>query len=642
MSQLLVPLRGALFLHNSIFYDRSVEPLTLLRHGSRLYNGNYAGWNGRHGLRSFSQGTRELIEKFSVRSEENICDGGQLDTIPHVLTLREYPKEKLSGKVVLVRFDSTLLLGEPLDLKISSVNEALFTIKYLYDAGAKVLLVSNWNSPNNPMFLSAKSVADYLSSLLQLKVVPTNCISGYMQSRVQDEADILLFENLSKFREELANCFVFAEKLSSGVDIFVNDAFSQSHKILASNVGVTRFCAASVAGFQFEKDLFRLIEATMSKETPNVAIIGGGNILDKAPALHFLASICDGLVFVGLMAFQIMHALGQPVPLNLVERSTTKDSLKIIQLAQTRNIPVLVPKDFWCSSGSFPKHLDLFPAHGIPEGWSPVGLGPVSLDEIACLLSKCKKILWIGPVKFQTSEEDTHGASKLAMMLTELGKDVCSVSVVGNAACNIIMKTSRCPSLYNIIENASVVWEFLKGRKLPGVTALDRAYPFDIDWDTILYDPTQPLIVDIGSGNGLFILGMARKQKQFNYLGLEINDKLVRRCLNSVRTYGLKNVYFIATNATSTFRSIVSSYPGKLILASVQVFLQSDIEAVALRMKEQFLIYGKGKLAIVEDDMKVGQGGWLEENPFGVWSDWERHVIDRGDPMYRLMISKVD
>ncbi|XP_019052976.1 PREDICTED: phosphoglycerate kinase-like isoform X4 [Nelumbo nucifera] len=591
MSQLLVPLRGALFLHNSIFYDRSVEPLTLLRHGSRLYNGNYAGWNGRHGLRSFSQGTRELIEKFSVRSEENICDGGQLDTIPHVLTLREYPKEKLSGKVVLVRFDSTLLLGEPLDLKISSVNEALFTIKYLYDAGAKVLLVSNWNSPNNPMFLSAKSVADYLSSLLQLKVVPTNCISGYMQSRVQDEADILLFENLSKFREELANCFVFAEKLSSGVDIFVNDAFSQSHKILASNVGVTRFCAASVAGFQFEKDLFRLIEATMSKETPNVAIIGGGNILDKAPALHFLASICDGLVFVGLMAFQIMHALGQPVPLNLVERSTTKDSLKIIQLAQTRNIPVLVPKDFWCSSGSFPKHLDLFPAHGIPEGWSPVGLGPVSLDEIACLLSKCK------------------------------------------------------------------------------------AYPFDIDWDTILYDPTQPLIVDIGSGNGLFILGMARKQKQFNYLGLEINDKLVRRCLNSVRTYGLKNVYFIATNATSTFRSIVSSYPGKLILASVQcpnpdfnkpehrwrmlqrslieaiadllvsngkVFLQSDIEAVALRMKEQFLIYGKGKLAIVEDDMKVGQGGWLEENPFGVWSDWERHVIDRGDPMYRLMISKVD
>ena len=78
------------------------------------------------------------------------------------------------------------------------------------------------------------------------------------------------------------------------------------------------------------------------------------------------------------------------------------------------------------------------------------------------------------------------------------------------------------------------------------------------------------------------------------------------------------------------------------LFLEIQVFLQSDIEAVAVRMEGQFLQYGKGKLAIIQDhsDVNIGQGRWLKENPFGVRSDWEQHVIDRGDSMYRLMLSK--
>lgn len=131
--------------------------------------------------------------------------------------------------------------------------------------------------------------------------------------------------------------------------------------------------------------------------------------------------------------------------------------------------------------------------------------------------------------------------------------------------------------------------------------------------------------------------------------------------------------YFIATNATSTFHSIVSNYPGEVILVSIQcpnpdfnkpehrwrmlqkslveavadllipsgkVFLQSDIKAVAVRMKEQFLRYGKGKLSILQAQDTSTNGGWLEENPFGIRSDWEQHVLDRGAPMYRLMLLK--
>lgn len=164
---------------------------------------------------------------------------------------------------------------------------------------------------------------------------------------------------------------------------------------------------------------------------------------------------------------------------------------------------------------------------------------------------------------------------------------------------------------------------------------------------------------------------MAKRWKHLNYLGIEINDKLVRRCQRSVFESDIENVYFISTNATSSFRSIISSYPGALVLASIQcpnpdfdreehrwrmirrilveaivdllatngkIFLQSDVEAVALRMKEQFTVYSKGKLAFDG----VDDGGWLQENPFGVRSDWEQHVIDRGGRMYRMLFRKVE
>ncbi|KAK9920965.1 hypothetical protein M0R45_029499 [Rubus argutus] len=569
--------------------------------------------------------------------------GGELDALPHVQTLEKFPKEELVEKVVL--------------------------------SGAKVILVSDWSVKTNPRVFAAESVADFLSSILEYKVVPIQCISHNMVSKTEgfEKADILLLENLSEFRGEVANCVKFARVLSSGVDIFVNDYFSRSHKILASTCGVARFCYACLAGFHFEESLYQLRRLAETNTKPYVAIIGGSNLFDKAAALHTLASRCDGLVFVGMMSFQIMHALQLSVPLNLVEHGALKEASDIVHFAHNRNVQILYPKDFWCKNDRLSNKLEIFPAHGIPDGWIPIDIGPVSLDEINSILTKCKKVTWIGPVKFY-SNNDTNGASKVAQMLNQTSQRNSNITVVGNMACEAMVKESNSTFHFNMIENASVVWEFLKGRKLPGIMALDRAYPFDVDWNAVYSDPAQPLVVDIGSGNGMFLFGMAKTRTDLNFLGLEINKKLVKRCLDSTLQCGLRNGYFIATNATSTFRSIISSYPGKLVLVSVQcpnpdfnepehrwrmlqrslveavadlltadgkVFLQSDIEAVSVSMKEQFLRHGKGKLTVVfEKSYAITNQGWLKDNPFGVRSDWEQHVLDRGNPMYRLMLCK--
>ncbi|KAM5559759.1 phosphoglycerate kinase [Rosa sericea] len=598
--------------------------------------------------------------------------GGELDALPHLQTLRKFPREELVEKVVLVRFDSTLLLQEQ-EQRFQC--NAVFTIKYLQQSGAKVVLVSDWSAKTNPKVFAAQSVADLLSSVLDYKVVPVQCISHNMVSKTEgfEEADILLLENLSDFRGEVANCSKFAQVLSSGVDIFVNDYFSRSHKILASTCGVARFCYACLAGFHFDECLYHLRRLAETSTKPYVAIIGGSNLTDKAAAVHTLASICDRLVFVGMMSFQIMHALGLYVPLNLVEHGALKEALDIVQFAHNRSVQILYPKDFWCKNDRHPKQLEIYPAHAIPDGWVPVDIGPVSLDGINSILTKCKKVTWIGPVKFHTNS-GTKGASKVAQLLNQLSRGNSNITVIGNMACQAMVKESNSIFHFNMLENASVVWEFLKGRKLSGIMALDRAFPFDIDWKAAYSDPAQPLVVDIGSGNGMFLFGMAKTRKDLNFLGLEINKKLVKRCLDSSHQYGIRNGYFIATNATSTFRSIVSSYPGKLALVSIQcpnpdfnepehrwrmlqrslveavadlltvdgkVFLQSDIEVVSVRMKEQFLRYGKGKLTIVhEQSYAINNEGWLKDNPFGVRSDWEQHVLDRGAPMYRLMLCK--
>ncbi|XP_049360783.1 phosphoglycerate kinase, cytosolic-like [Solanum verrucosum] len=610
----------------------------------------------------------------SFREEAEACDGRDSDILPHVQTLRNFPKEELFGKVVMVRLDLTILLREHKKQQ-SPAACIISTIKYLHKAGAKLILISNWSVRADLQLLKLEYVAEFLSSELEQKVIPVEFGSGFEQSLMEDrhKSDIHLLENLSHFKQEQANSSEFSRRLSSGVDIFVNDTFFQSHKILASNVGITGFCYASIAGFHFDEQMSQLKKIIEMNKWPYFAIVGG-NLAGKAAALLFLASRCDGLVFVGDAAFQIMHAFGLPVPMESVEQESLEAAHVLVEAAKARGVQIILPKDFWCLNDYYPSQMKIFPANHIMDGWKPVDVGPNTLEEMISVLSRCKKILWIGAVKFSSSHQESAGASNLAAMLYKLSQKNCDLIVVGKQACETIVgKSSHVTA--DMIENASIVSEFLKGRKLHGLLALDRAYPFELNWDALYANTTLPLVVDVGSGNGLFLTRMAKMRKDWNFLGLERNEKLVRRCLDHVSQSGMTNGYFIATNATSTFRSIVSSYPGDLVLVSIQcpnpdfnktehrwrmvqrslveaiadlvapdgkVFLQSDVKEVGVRMKKEFMKYGKGKLTVMHDleDITSHQDGWLNENPFGIRSDWEQHVIERGAPMYRLLLLK--
>ncbi|XP_066374663.1 uncharacterized protein [Miscanthus floridulus] len=610
----------------------------------------------------------------------------------HVQSLRDFPTEKLSGEVVVVRLDSSLILGH-LGPCTSSLERALLTIKYLCKARAKVVIATSWDTifqSDNPVIESVGSFAvyyvsiaergiiplpllglhEYLSSLLQVEVIPVDGELGLTSFKQEEWAQnsIILFENLLNFRGEVANCKDFSQKLASGATIFVNDSFSLSHKILASTVGITCFCYASLAGFHFEEELMQLIKIMDTTRRPYIAIIGGSNFLRKAPALQMLTSLCDGLFFVGKLSFQIMNGLGMTVPSQFIERNAVKEVLQIIQVARDRNVPIYYPTDLWCLKNDGSKTLGVISSNGQLAGWTPVDIGPSTLEKISSIIPSYEKILWIGPTNYDLTETFSVGGTQLGEILEKASSDSCDVVLVGSAACKAIKRKTDSSSQYTEFQNATVVWEFLKGRILPGIAALDKCYPYRIPWSTVFCEPTLPLVVDIGSGNGLFLFQMAKSCESSNFLGLEMNEKLVIKCLQGMASDEKRNLYFVSTNATSTFRSIVSSYPGQLTLVTIQcpnpdfnkeqnrwrmvrrmlveavvdllhtngqVYLQSDVESVLLVMKEQFLSYSKGQL--VTD----GDGDHRIDNPFGVVSDWERHVLARGAPMYRTMLKKI-
>ncbi|CAI0471407.1 unnamed protein product [Linum tenue] len=481
MDRTVNPVQAPAFLNGSVFYGcpspilRWAHPKCRSCFGKRLELTRRRLFAAR-GARLYLRGDLvavDRVKKSSIEYETGYLCEGKSENFPHIQTLKNFPKEELS-------------------------------VQYLLATAEKVILVSDWKREVSSKLLDSQSVSDILSSLLRRKVVSLKCLSCGVpfKRELLEEADIFLLENLSGFRKEVANCPEFSELLSSEVDVFVNDSFSLSHRVLASTVGISRFSPACVAGFQFEESLRELKRVLNTDKRPYIAIIGGANIHGKAAALKRLVSECDGVVFVGMMSLQIMHALEYSIPSTLLEPGSSDAAVEVIQSARYRKIPIITPKDFWCINDSPGYQIEVIPAHRLGEGWVPVDLGPRSLDEMDSLLSSCKKVIWIGPVKFKSSHSSicTDGASQVAQIVDRLAQRNCEIAVVGNKACSAMIKESRSSASCSVIENASVVWEVLKGRKLPGLLALDRAFPFKIDWRMAYRNPAQPLVVDIGSG----------------------------------------------------------------------------------------------------------------------------------------------
>ncbi len=386
----------------------------------------------------------------------------------------------LRGKKVLVRVDFNVPLTP--DLKVADdtrIVESLPTIRKILTDGGAVILMSHLGRPKgkpNPEF-SLKPAADHLSILLNkpVKFAP-DCIGREAKALVDklQPGEILLLENLRFHPQEEANDPGFAKELASFGDIYVNDAFGTAHRAHASTEGITRFLKPSVAGYLMRKEIEYLGRAVANPARPYVAILGGAKISGKIDVIENLMPKIDVLIIGGGMAFTFFQAQGFEIGDSLVEQEKVALAKKILEDCKAKNMRLILPVD--CVIGD---RLDndaqrkVVPVSKIPVGWRGLDIGPESVKIIGMELRRAKTVVWNGPMGVFEMPNFAHGTLEVARLLAEATKAGATTIVGGGDSAAAIAEAGVESAVSHVSTGGGASLEFLEGKNLPGLAALD-------------------------------------------------------------------------------------------------------------------------------------------------------------------------
>jgi phosphoglycerate kinase len=385
----------------------------------------------------------------------------------------------VSAKRVIVRADLNVPLAHGQVSDATRIERLIPTLNALSDRGAKVIVVSHLGRPDGekkPEF-TLRPVAEKLRAMMSGRNVHfvVDSIGADVKNAISamNAGDILVLENLRYYPGEEKNDPDFVDQLASNGDIFVNDAFSVSHRAHASVYGIAHKLPA-FAGPQMlaELEAFKLVLELPRR--PVAAIVGGAKVSTKISLLSNLAPKVDTLIIGGGMANTFLHARGLSVGKSLCEPAFTETVEEVMSRAAESGCRIVLPTDAVVATKFEPNAPNrVYPVTEIPEGGMILDVGPKSIEDFSARIRASKTLLWNGPVgAFETPPfgEGTFALAKLAAELTEKG-DLVSVGGGGDtvAALNLAGVTER----FTYVSTAGGAFlEWLEGRELPGVIAL--------------------------------------------------------------------------------------------------------------------------------------------------------------------------
>lgn len=395
---------------------------------------------------------------------------------------KEHP-DLLKSAQVLVRVDFNVPFSK-VDGTITDdtrIREALPTIKFLSDAGAKVMLASHCGRPkgqvNEKMRMAPMAVR--LGELLGKEVATVgDCIGADVDEAVatMKAGDILMLENARFYKEEEKNVPEFAEKLAKNATIFVNDAFGTAHRAHASTEGVTKYVDHKVAGFLLKKELEFLKGAVDAPKRPFSAVVGGAKVSTKIPVIESLIDKCDKIFVGGGMIFTFYRAMGYPVGNSMVEEEFIPMAKELIDKAAAKGVKFFLPTDvILADEFKADANTKVTSVSEIPDGWMGLDIGPESLATFKKELLESKTVVWNGPMgvfEFEAFSKGTFGVAHTLAEVTANG----GVTIIGGGdsvaavnAANLVEKMSH------ISTGGGASLEMLEGKELPGVVSLDNA-----------------------------------------------------------------------------------------------------------------------------------------------------------------------
>jgi phosphoglycerate kinase len=380
----------------------------------------------------------------------------------------------LRGTRVLVRADLNVPLRDGGVADDTRIRASLPTLRRLRAAGARVVVVSHLGRPEGKRRaeLSLRPVAERLGALLGARVAFAEDCVGETAERAAaslGEGEVLLLENLRFHPGETRNDPTFAAALGRLADRYVNDAFGTAHRAHASTVGVVSQVSRAAAGDLLRNELEQL-RGVLEPRRPFLCLLGGAKVSDKLSVLDAMVERADVVAVGGAMAYTFLAAQGLPTGDSLVEAERCDDARRVLERAGSSGHRLLLPMDHVVA-----RALDAGAEHRvtkeIPEGWRGVDIGPDTARAYAAEAARARTIFWNGPMGVFEIAPFAAGTDAVARAVA----DSPARSVVGGgdslAAVNRLGLADR---ITHCSTGGGASLEFVEGRVLPGVAALER------------------------------------------------------------------------------------------------------------------------------------------------------------------------
>ena len=389
----------------------------------------------------------------------------------------------VKGKKVLVRCDFNVPIKDGKITDETRIKGALPTIKKLMADGAKVILCSHMGKPKGEPKpeLSLAPVAKRLSEHLGVDVVfaaDDNVVGEQAKAAVANmkDGDVVLLQNTRYRAEETKNEDNFSKELASLAEVFVNDAFGSAHRAHCSTVGVTQYLSPCAAGYLLGKELDFLGNAIDNPVRPLVAILGGAKVADKLNVISNLLDKCDTLIIGGGMAYTFMKANGYEVGKSLVDDEKIDYCKEMMQKAKDLGKTLLLPIDTVVTK-DFPNPIDAeidvktVSADQIPADMEGLDIGEKTRAWFAEQVKTAKTVVWNGPMG--VFENPTLAKGTIAVAEALANTDATTIIGGGDSAA-AVNQLGFGDKMTHISTGGGASMEFLEGKELPGVAALDE------------------------------------------------------------------------------------------------------------------------------------------------------------------------
>jgi phosphoglycerate kinase len=384
-----------------------------------------------------------------------------------------------AGRRVLVRVDFNVPIKSGAVGDDTRIVAALPTVRYLLEKKARVVLMSHLGRPAgaaDPKY-SLRPVAARLERLLRQPVAFANeCVGPEAESMSRSLSDggVLLLENLRFHPEEEQNDPGFARRLAALGDCYVNDAFGAAHRAHASTEAVAKFLKPAVAGFLMQRELDYLGRALDQPRRPFAAVLGGAKISGKIDVMLALLGKVDRLLVGGAMMFTFLRAQGRPTGRSLVEDDRLEMAREVLSQASARGVPMILPVDCIASTtpdGTAPSRAVALEELGADE--MGVDIGPRTVEVFSQALQDAGTILWNGPMGIFEVPAFAEGTRAVARAMAAAGARGAVTVVGGGDSVAAVQEAGLAERLTHVSTGGGASLEFLEGRVLPGVAALD-------------------------------------------------------------------------------------------------------------------------------------------------------------------------